>query len=122
MKCPLWLYKRINDRGRIPRWVRWVWRRAHWCPEMDELLIVDNGEDCFCGIFVQREEYDIKFIWPPKFTFVWRGVLIRLAGYYEQGLPEGPELLELLAAYLEESSATTDDFIEWSKRRKEHPK
>lgn len=51
MKCPNWLYRRIDRRGRLPRWVRWIWARAHWCPEMDELLVIDNWEDCYCGVF-----------------------------------------------------------------------
>ena len=50
MRCPTWLYRRIDRRGYIPRWVRWIWKRAHWCPEMDKLLIIDNDGDCFCGI------------------------------------------------------------------------
>lgn len=43
------LYHWIDRRGRIPRWVFWIWRKAHWCPEMDGLLVMDNPEDCFCG-------------------------------------------------------------------------
>lgn len=45
----IWLYRRIDESGRIPRWVRWIWRSAHWCPEMDDMLIMDNTCDCFCG-------------------------------------------------------------------------
>lgn len=44
-----WLYHRIDERGRIPRWVRLIWRSAHWCWDMDGLLILDNTYDCFCG-------------------------------------------------------------------------
>lgn len=29
--------------------VRWLWPKAHWCPDMDYLLIIDNECDCFCG-------------------------------------------------------------------------
>lgn len=43
------LYLWIHERGRIPRWVFWIWKGAHWCPEMDGLLIIDNTYDCFCG-------------------------------------------------------------------------
>jgi len=43
------LYRWIDRRGRIPWWVRLLWRRAHWCPEMDYLLILDNPLDCFCN-------------------------------------------------------------------------
>ncbi len=44
-----WLYRWIEWREYIPRWVRWIYRKAHWCPEMDEMLILDNAIDCFCG-------------------------------------------------------------------------
>lgn len=53
MTCPRWLYRWIDERGRIPRWVRWLWPMAHWCPEMDDLLVVDLEDvcsNCFCGI------------------------------------------------------------------------
>lgn len=46
--CTL-LYRWIDRRGRIPRWVFWFWKEAHFCYEMDGLLILDNPEDCFCG-------------------------------------------------------------------------
>lgn len=49
MRCPRWLYRWIDERGRIPRWTRIFWPWAHWCPEMDFLLILDNTDDCFCG-------------------------------------------------------------------------
>lgn len=52
MTCPRWLYRRIDRRGSIPRWVRWLWPKAHWCPEMDYLLVIGDDhdwEDCFCG-------------------------------------------------------------------------
>jgi hypothetical protein len=44
-----WLYHRIDESGRIPRWVHWIWRSSHWCEDMDYLLIMDNTYDCFCG-------------------------------------------------------------------------
>lgn len=47
MKRRLWHW--INRRDVIPLWVKLFWRRAHWCPEMDGLLILDNTCDCFCG-------------------------------------------------------------------------
>lgn len=47
------LYHWIDERGRIPRWVRWIWKKAHWCWDMDGLLIMDNPEDCFCGHSIQ---------------------------------------------------------------------
>lgn len=50
MRCPRWLYEWIEERGRIPLVVRWIWRRAHWCDEMDGLLVVSNLEDCFCSL------------------------------------------------------------------------
>jgi hypothetical protein len=49
IRCPNWLYRWIDRRGYIPRWVRWLWPTAHWCLEMDALLIIDNVSDCFCG-------------------------------------------------------------------------
>lgn len=71
MSCPNWLYNWINRRGRIPRLLRyWVWPLAHWCPEMDGLLIIDNVQDCFCGRCGKRSraERRRRFIWPrPTF-------------------------------------------------------
>lgn len=49
MRCPDWLYRRFDDRGRIPWWARLVWRRAHFCPEMDDLLVMGDGGGCYCG-------------------------------------------------------------------------
>lgn len=49
MKCPRWLYSWVDRRDRIPRWLTWIYPLAHFCPEMDGLLIIDNLEDCFCG-------------------------------------------------------------------------
>lgn len=46
----LWrmLYRWIDRRGRLP-WILYkFWKTAHFCPEMDSLLILDNTEDCFC--------------------------------------------------------------------------
>lgn len=57
MRCPLWLYRWLDERGRIPWLVRMLWPKAHWCPEMDGLLIVDNLDGCFCG-HVRRAESD----------------------------------------------------------------
>lgn len=51
MNCPRWLRRRIEDRGFIPRWVHWIWPKAHWCPEMDDLLVVDRLDwewNCYC--------------------------------------------------------------------------
>lgn len=48
------LYRWIDHRGRIPWWARKIWPRAHWCPEMDELLILWNVEDCFCGYMSKK--------------------------------------------------------------------
>lgn len=44
------IYDWINKRGSIPWWARIIWRKAHWCPDMDELLILWNVQDCFCGV------------------------------------------------------------------------
>lgn len=43
------VYHWIDKRGRIPRWARWFWPWAHFCCEMDDLLILGNTFDCFCG-------------------------------------------------------------------------
>lgn len=51
MRAPSWLHRWIDRRGRIPAWVRWLWPHAHWCPEMDDLLVIDEWdvvENCFC--------------------------------------------------------------------------
>lgn len=46
-----WLIWRwLSSLGKIPRWVRWLYPYAHWCIEMDDLLITKNYEDCFCGV------------------------------------------------------------------------
>lgn len=45
------LYNWIDRRNRIPAWVRLVYRYAHWCSEMDGLLILtreDAVRNCFC--------------------------------------------------------------------------
>jgi hypothetical protein len=52
-KARIWRW--VDRRGRIPFWVFWLWPKAHWCLEMDELLILDNFSDCFCGIAIQEE-------------------------------------------------------------------
>lgn len=43
------VYKWLWKRQRFSSWIRLIWRFAHWCPEMDGLLVLDNIEDCFCG-------------------------------------------------------------------------
>lgn len=48
-----WLYRRIDERGRIPVWVRLVYRHAHWCLEMDGLLILTAQDmlwNCHCAV------------------------------------------------------------------------
>ena len=45
------LYRWIDNRGRIPAWVRWIYHHAHFCPAMDGLLILteqDQRSNCFC--------------------------------------------------------------------------
>lgn len=50
MKAPKWLYKWVDDRGRIPFWVLWLWPTAHFCREVDYLLIIDDARVCrFCS-------------------------------------------------------------------------
>lgn len=48
-RCPNWLYRWVARRGAIPWIVRKLWPTAHWCTEMDALLVIDNVNDCFCG-------------------------------------------------------------------------
>lgn len=49
MTCPRWLYRWIDERGRIPAIVRWIWPGAHWCAELDYLLVVDPIDfECGC--------------------------------------------------------------------------
>ncbi len=43
------LYKWIDRRNSIPFWVRWIFPNVHWCPEMDEMLIMGDYGDCYCG-------------------------------------------------------------------------
>jgi hypothetical protein len=57
-----WLYQRISERGYIPQWVFWIWKDAHWCSEMDDMLILDNPYDCFCGICPDSRECDDDFV------------------------------------------------------------
>lgn len=45
------LYRWIDKRNSIPFVVRLVYRYAHWCPEMDDLLVLtrdDAVRNCFC--------------------------------------------------------------------------
>lgn len=48
MRLMFWNW--IDRRGRIPRWVRAIWPDAHFCGELDELLVLWNWDDCFCGL------------------------------------------------------------------------
>lgn len=46
-----WIYRWIDRRGRIPMWCQRFWPWAHWCPEMDGLLVLTKSDlelDCFC--------------------------------------------------------------------------
>ena len=40
-----WLYNWIDKRGRIPKWVRWIYPRAHFCCELDYLLVLTDAEN-----------------------------------------------------------------------------
>lgn len=50
------LYHWVNNRGKIPFWVRWFYPKAHWCPDMDFLLVIDNPYDCFCGLYPKEDD------------------------------------------------------------------
>ena len=47
------MYGWIDRRGRIPFWARWIWPRAHWCPEYDYMLWI-AADDCGCGFREDR--------------------------------------------------------------------
>lgn len=52
------LYRWVDRRGKVPRWVRWLWPRTHFCPDWDFLLLTDGDPDlecCTCGFAPQRE-------------------------------------------------------------------
>lgn len=51
------LHRWIEHRRRIPKFVRWYYPDAHFCEEMDMLLIIENSCDCFCG-HVKHEEIE----------------------------------------------------------------
>ena len=51
MKTLKWfIYDWIDRRGQIPFWATRVWKYAHWCPDMDGLLILWTIDNCFCGV------------------------------------------------------------------------
>lgn len=53
-----------------------------------------------------------------RIKFMWRFVLIRMAGFYQEGKPEGEVLLERLSEYLEQSSLDVADFLKWDGEQK----
>lgn len=47
------IYAWLDKRGTIPDWVWWFYPHAHWCCEMDSLLILDRRDlrfNCYCEI------------------------------------------------------------------------
>ena len=42
------IYNYYDDRGKLHFFTRWFFPYAHYCEEMDGLLILDNIVDCFC--------------------------------------------------------------------------
>ena len=44
------IYRWIDRRGKIPGWALWFWPKAHWCCEMDDMLVLDNLDSCFCEV------------------------------------------------------------------------
>ncbi len=52
------LYRWIDRRGRIPRWVRWIYPSAHWCDALDHALIL-NG-DCCCELRNGAHDHEPK--------------------------------------------------------------
>lgn len=48
-----WLYRYVDNRGRVPWVVRKLYPYAHWCPEMDGLLCLtteDVAVNCYCDV------------------------------------------------------------------------
>lgn len=61
MKLRRWirdrLYRYVDNRNRIPWWVRLTHPYAHWCSEMDDLLILTAQDmlfNCHCSV---REDF-----------------------------------------------------------------
>lgn len=46
---PTVLYRWVDNRGRIPGWVRVLWPWAHWCHEADDALMDDADCQCVAG-------------------------------------------------------------------------
>jgi hypothetical protein len=69
VNSPRWLYDRIDKTGRIPKFCFWLWPSAHWCLEMDGMLILGNLYDCFCE---WRPRYldDVQGL-PPSEDLEW---------------------------------------------------
>ena len=87
MKCPNWLYRWIDKRGRIPFWIWWIWKYAHFCDEMDYLLIVDNRDDCFCERRLMNRTFFYLADWTPVGTLNYvkhnarLGEIIKIGAY-----------------------------------------
>lgn len=65
------IWHRCQNTGKISFWVRMLYRKAHYCPEMDDLFCLKEGDDCFCGIMEpprceQCEEWDMFDSLPEK--------------------------------------------------------
>ena len=43
-----YLYVKWDRQGRYPTWATIFYPYIHFCPEMDDLLVIDP-ESCFCG-------------------------------------------------------------------------
>lgn len=55
--------------------------------------------------------------WPPRFTWAWNGILLRIAAMYQNDDPGGYELLALVQEFLEERGPSANDFVHWARGR-----
>lgn len=44
MKMPRFLWRWIEERRRIPQWVRWFWPHIHWCKTFRYALVIGDGD------------------------------------------------------------------------------
>lgn len=45
---PDFLLRRWDARGVLPTWAVRLWRRLHWCGDLDGLLVVGRRADHYC--------------------------------------------------------------------------
>jgi len=71
MRVPTFLLRRFDATDRIPWWAARLWRRMHFCNEMDGLLVEGCKDDyyCDCGEWPKRwvEEREKASAGPVEF-------------------------------------------------------